>query len=104
MGYLDNLKIDRWFKAVAYMGGIILLLSLTVSIQVVSNEVMATIGFGLFSYGIGRWKNTKTVTEFIPGGKLSQKQRIPDIGGLLLELLGALMILGTVVHVILVGL
>ena len=100
MGYFDNLKIDSWFKAVTYLGGIIVLLSLTVPIQIVSNEIMAAIGFGTFLYGIGRWKNVKTHTQFTPTGMLSWQDRHPDLIGLLLELLGVAIILFVVGYMI----
>jgi hypothetical protein len=93
MGYFDNLNLDTWYKAVTYLGGIFALLSITIQVQVVSNEFIAMIGFGMFLYGVGRWKNTKTATQFVPGGKLSQKQRIPDLIGYFLEILGAALIL-----------
>lgn len=61
---------------------------------------MAAIGFGMFLYGIGRWKNRKTVTEFIPAGKLSQERRIPDLIGILLEVSGFILVLGAAGYVI----
>jgi len=100
MSYFDSLKIDSWFKAVAYLGGVIVLLSLLFPVQIISNEVMAAIGFGMFLYGIGRWKNRKTVTEFIPAGKLSQERRIPDLIGILLEVSGFILVLGAAGYVI----
>jgi hypothetical protein len=93
MAYFDNLKLDRWFKAVTYLSGIILLLSLTVEIQVFSNELLSAIGSGGFLYGIGRWKNTKTKNQFIPGGKLSWEERDKDIIGVVLEFLGVILLL-----------
>lgn len=100
MGYFDNLPLDTWFKAVTYLGGIVLILSLTVELKSVSNEVMTTIGFGMFLYGIGRWKNQKTRTQFVPGGKLSWKARDSDIIGLLLEVTGLLAIVSAIGYVI----
>ncbi|WP_154020785.1 MULTISPECIES: hypothetical protein [unclassified Haloarcula] len=101
MGYFDNLNLDTWFKAVTYLGGIIVILSLTVDLQVVSNEIMAATGFGMFLYGVGRWKNQKTHTQFVPGGKLSWKERNSDIIGLLLEISGILMVIGAIGYVFL---
>lgn len=100
MTYFDNLKLDQWFKAVTYLGGIIVLLSLTVPMQVISNAVMAAIGFGMFLYGVGRWKNQKTHTQFVPGKKLSWKQRDTDIIGLLLELAGISAVLIAVGYIV----
>lgn len=100
MGYFDNLKLDNWFKTVTYLGGIVVVLSLTVPMQVVSNEVMATIGVGAFLYGIGRWKNRKTFTKFVPGGKLSWEQRDTDLTGLFLEFSGVVAVLVAVGYIL----
>lgn len=93
MGYFDALSIDRWFKAAMYLGGVIFLLSLVRPIQILTNETVAASGAGLFLYGLGRWKNEKTVTGIQDAGyrgifKYSQKQRKPDIIGLILEIIG----------------
>lgn len=99
MGYFDNLNLDNWFKSVTYIGGIIAILSLTVPLQILSNEVLAAIGFGAFLYGIGRWKNQKTITNFVPGGKISHKERVTDLLGLFLEASGIVLISGALIHI-----
>lgn len=100
MGYFDNLNLDEWYKVVAYLGGIITLLSLTVQMQIFSNEVMTSLGLGAFLYGIGRWKNMKTKTQFAPGHKLSWEERDTDIIGLILEISGVILILIAVSDII----
>lgn len=93
MDYFNNLKIDSWYKAVTYLGGLIVLLSLTVPLQILSNEIMALLGFGLFLYGIGRWKNVKTHTQPMATGMLTWDDRNTDLFGLILEVLGVVMVL-----------
>lgn len=103
MGYFDNLKLDKWFKAVTYLGGIVAILSITVPMQAVSNEVMAAVGFGAFLYGVGRWKNEKTFTQFQPGKKISWKERDTDIIGLLFELSGIILVLYAIWNIVRAG-
>ena len=92
MGWFDKLKLDAWYKAMTYLGGVIILLSLTIPIRILSNEVTAVIGSGLFLYGVGRWKNVKTHSNPTPGGIITWQDRNPDLGGLILEALGILAI------------
>jgi len=95
MGYFDNLDLDNWFKTITYIGGVIVIISLTIPVQAFSNEIISVFGFGMFLFGTGRWKNMKTKTKFIPGGKLSWKSREIDLIGLILEILDfALILLG----------
>ena len=93
MGWFDNLTIDIWFKAVTYLGGVIALLSLTIPVRVLSNEVWSLLGFGLFIFGTGRWKNHKNHSQRVPGGYMTWKDRNTDILGLLLEATGFLLVL-----------
>lgn len=92
MRWLEQLKLDTWFKPLIYVGGLIVLIALKWDIQIVSNEIMAGIGFGMFLYGIGRWKNRKTKTQFGRGAKLSWEERDPDFIGIFLEVSGVVMI------------
>jgi len=97
MGYFDALSIDRWFKSIMYFAGVIFVLSLVRPIQILTNEAIAASGAGLFLYGLGRWKNEKTLTGIQDAGyrgifKYSQKQRKPDIVGLILEIIGIVFI------------
>lgn len=93
MGWFDNLKIDIWFKAVTYLGGVIAILSLTIPMRVLSNEVWSLFGFGLFIFGTGRWKNHKSHSQHVPGGYVTWQDRHTDLLGLLLEAIGVILVL-----------
>lgn len=97
----ENLKLDTWFKAFAYLGGAIFGLAVFVPVQVGSNELIAGVGAGMFLLGVGRWKNQKTFTTLQNQGfggflKMSAERRSPDIVGLLFELSGWILILVSV--------
>lgn len=94
----ENLKMDRWFKAVTYLGGVIVVLAVFIPTQVLSNELIATFGAGMFLLGLGRWKNTKHFAGVQDMGlrgmfKVSGEHRNPDIVGLLMELSGWLLLI-----------
>jgi hypothetical protein len=89
----DNLSLDSWFKAVTYIGGVLLIFSLFIPTQAVSNGLVSIFGTGMFIYGLGRWKNHKTTSTIAYGGILSTTHRKPDILGLLLEVSGLLIML-----------
>jgi hypothetical protein len=84
----NNLKIDQWFKAVTYIGGVIFVLAIFLPVQVGSNQLVAVLGAGLFILGVGRWKNQKAFAGVQGGFKISGEKRIPDLAGLLIELVG----------------
>lgn len=93
MGWFDNLKIDIWFKAVTYLGGVIVILSLTIPMRVLPNEEWSLLGFGLFIFGTGRWKNHKSHSQRVPSGYITWKDRNTDLLGLLLEATGIVLVL-----------
>lgn len=89
----DNLSVDSWFKAVTYIGGLLLIFSLFFPTQAFSNSLIATFGAGMFVYGLGRWKNHKTTSTMTYGGILSVTHRKTDPLGLLLEGVGLLILM-----------
>lgn len=92
MNLPENLQIDRWFKAVTYLGGVIFVLGVFVPVRVGSNQLIAVLGVGLFVLGIGRWKNVKSFAGVQGGFKISGEKRMPDLAGLLIELVGWVLI------------
>ena len=90
---LDNLALDSWYKAVTYVGGLLIIFSIFVPVQVVTNAIITIFGAGIFTFGMGRWKNQKTHSWREPGGIVSVTNRTPDMFGLLLEGVGLLVML-----------
>jgi len=89
----DNLALDEWFKAVTYAGGLLIIFSIFIPVQVVTNAIITIFGSGMFVFGLGRWKNQKTHSTMGGGGIISVTKRTPDKFGLLLEGLGLLIII-----------
>jgi hypothetical protein len=88
----ENLKIDQWFKAVTYLGGVIFVLAIFIPVQIGSNQLIALFGMGMFVLGVGRWKNQKSFAGVQGRFKISGEKRMPDITGLLIELAGWVLI------------
>jgi hypothetical protein len=107
----ENLTLDTWFKAFAYLGGTIFVLAIFVPVRAGSNELIAVVGVGMFLLGVGRWKNQKTFTALQNQGfgsllKMSTERRSPDIVGLFFELSGWVLLLvaiGSVVVTVVTG-
>lgn len=87
-----GLKLDAWYKLVGVLGIVLILLSLTISVQVASNSLISIFGSGMFIYGLGRWKNNKTTTAFTRTHKVTHTGRKPDIWGWLMEAVGLLVL------------
>jgi hypothetical protein len=105
MRFLENLEIDTWYKAIAYLGGFVLFLAIFVPVHVGTNNQIATIGAGMFFFGLGRWKNHKTKTGvqhlgFFNFVQMTWKERSADKIGFLLEAFGLLLITGGIIGVI----
>lgn len=98
MELFENLKLDKWFKAVTYLGCVILVLAAFVPAQVATNTELFLLGTGLFLLGIGRWKNRKSITSLQDMGwrgmlKMSGERRKPDITGMFLEIVGIILLI-----------
>jgi len=88
----ENLKLDAWYKVLVYIG-IILILSLFLPSQWITNKQLVLISSGVFLVGIGEWKNHK-MTFWWETPYAIAKARIwkPDIVGVLLDCIGVLFI------------
>jgi hypothetical protein len=54
---LESLKLDYWYKAVLVISTVLLVISLTVPLQGVSNSTIALICLGGIFIGLGEWVN-----------------------------------------------
>ena len=94
-----GLKLDSWYMAITYIGGVALLLSFFFEVNEISNNNLQILAGGIFLFGLGEWKNHKE-KSFIkpsnaytgPAAVISYKVRNPDAFGLLLDLIGLIMI------------
>jgi len=99
---LRNLKIDTWYKAFVYLGGLVLTISFFVEAKGITNTQLQLLSAGVFFVGIGEWKNRKILAYMKPSNAygpaaLFQKPiRKPDLVGILFDIIGVfLIILGT---------
>jgi hypothetical protein len=93
MKILENLALDKWFKAVTYIGGLLLFFSIFVPSQVVTNNLITIFGIGMFVFGVGRWKNYKTTSSIQGNSVVKVTQRDTDMFGIILETVGILILL-----------
>ena len=98
-GILSSLKLDVWYKALVYIGGVALLLSLFIDVKGITNTQLQLIASGLFLVGLGEWKNTKTKTRIKPpnvytGPALLMQSNVwkPDLIGLLFDVAGLVLL------------
>jgi len=91
-----NLKIDVWYKALIPLGGFLMVLAIVYPNDSITTKELFLIGGGLFLIGIGEWKNTKYLTQFVdatiynPFMRITQPFRANDPLGVFLEVLGIL--------------
>ena len=98
--FFKDLKLDSWYMAVTYIGGVALLLSFFVDVKGISNNYLQILAGGIFLFGLGEWKNHKT-ESFIkpsnaytgPAAVISYKVRKPDLFGWLLNIVGLALII-----------
>lgn len=60
-----RLKIDAWYKLAAVFGMILSVLTIAIQPTFVSSLDLLLLGLGMFSVGIGEWKNQYYVLRFI---------------------------------------
>ncbi|MEW8508980.1 MAG: hypothetical protein AB2598_20010 [Candidatus Thiodiazotropha sp.] len=95
---LEKLVIDYWYKAIAVAGLFVLILSLTVELVSINNNVVQLISLGTFFVGLGEWVNHPLQTAIVPStayhpaGKLTGHPRNASLTGTLLDLLGSVLI------------
>lgn len=94
-----NFAIDAWYKAVLYLGAVLLPISFFVDVRGITNTQLQLLAAGAFLIGLGEWKNHKVASWFKPpnvytGGPalMSTKIRQPDLAGILLDIAGVILI------------
>ena len=65
-GIFRNLKLDTWYKAFVYLGGLVLLISFFVEVKGITNTQLQLLAGGCFFIGIGEWKNHKVASWIKP--------------------------------------
>ncbi len=97
--FLKSFVIDAWFKAVMYVGAVVLVASFFLEVKGITNEQLQLLAGGAFLVGLGEWKNHKVASWIKPpnvytGGPLlmSATVRRPDFVGVILECAGALLL------------
>lgn len=93
--FFKSLKLDTWYKALVYLGGLTLILSLFIEVKGIENYQLQRLSVGVFLFGLGEWKNWKIRPWIKPpnaytGGALLFQIPVwkPDIVGLILDLSG----------------
>jgi len=100
--FLKSLAIDTWYKALVYIGGLVLVLSLFVEVKGLSSSQVQLVSAGVFLVGLGEWKNHKFLPMIKPpnaytGPAMYMNVPVwkPDLIGVVLDLLGlALLVAG----------
>jgi len=94
-GILKGLKLDVWYKAFVYLGGVVLVLSFFLDVKGIDNLQLQLLAGGCFLIGMGEWKNHKPVSWIKPpnvytgpAALMTTTVRKPDLVGVLLDILG----------------
>lgn len=90
-----SLVLDTWYKALVYLGGLVLVLSLFIEVRGISNYQVQMISLGIFLFGLGEWKNHKFISTIKPPNVYTgpaMHMRIPvwkpDLIGIIFDLAG----------------
>jgi len=68
---LESLKLDYWYKALLAMCSVLLIVSLTVPLQGINNNVAQLLSLGGIFIGLGEWINHPLQERIGPGFKVS---------------------------------
>ncbi len=105
--YFKSLKIDSWYMVFVYLGGLLLVFSLFIPTQWITNKQLILFSTGILLIGLGEWKNYKHYTEIkepnvYTGAPLVIRAKIrkPDIIGLFFEAIGLILIIITIINFI----
>jgi len=94
-GFWSTFTLHRWYKLVCGLSALTFLAALTIRLQF-PNGPVAIAALGAFLIGLGEWTNQRNVivNERVPGGiaRIRGTKRENCIGGILLDVLGALML------------
>lgn len=85
---LQGLKIDYWYKAVLVISTVLLIVSLTVPLQEVSNSIVAAICIGCILIGLGEWINHPYQEQIGVGFKISGHPRSNSLLGIVFVMIG----------------
>ena len=105
-GIFKNLSLDMWYKALVYVGGIILILSIFMEVKGIANIHVQLLSLGVFLIGLGEWKNHKiqlitrspSITD--PGALIQAYVRKNDLFGVILEIVGGFCLVVGLISVI----
>ncbi len=94
--FLKSLALDKWYKLLIYLGGLIIPGSLFLPIRGISNKSALFLGLTLFLIGTGVWKTEKHYEGILPpnvyyGGsalKVTQTKHEFDLIGFILIITG----------------
>lgn len=96
---LKTFTIDYWYKMLLIASLAFMVISLTMKIYAIPNNVLFLLAFGGFLIGMGEWIN-RPYQERINldySYKISGRPRRPKVGGIALDLVGAaLVVIGAV--------
>lgn len=100
--FFKSLVLDTWYKALVYLGGVVLVLSLFIDVKGITNSQLQLLSSGVFLIGLGEWKNHKFIQQIKPPNAYTGPAMLmsipvwkPDIIGILLDLGGiTLLVLG----------
>jgi hypothetical protein len=84
---LKNFAVDYWYKLLALVSVVVLVLGLTVPLQV-PNRPVVLIAIGGFLFGLGQWINHPYQERVGPGFKIHGHPRVNHPGGVLTEIVG----------------
>ena len=95
----SSLKLDKWYKVLTYVGGILLILSFFFEVKGITNSQLQLLSGGIFFLGMGEWKNHKTDSWIKPPNAYTGQTALitrtewrPDLIGLLFDIIGITLI------------
>lgn len=98
-----DLKLDVWYRAVVYIGGVVLIFSFFVEVRGITNIQLQLLAGGFFLIGLGEWKNHIRKSMITPSNVYTGSSafvtgiiRQPNIIGVLIEIIGLSLIVGFV--------
>ena len=93
--FLKDFVIDAWYKAIVYVGGVVLALSFFLDVKGLTNHQLQLLASGAFIIGLGEWNNHTTQSWIKPpnaytgpAALLTQKIRKATVIGVLFDLIG----------------
>jgi len=60
--FLRNLQLNKWYKALVYVGviGFVIALTLPIETELINNDMLVLLSLGFFAYGLGHWRGWKS--------------------------------------------